>query len=35
VANKSQFIKDDKNLNNLNKILKEIEPLKEAGKYQS
>ena len=33
VANKTKYIKDDHNLNNLNKILKEIEPLKEAGKY--
>lgn len=31
VANKSQYIKDDPNLNNLIKILKEIEPLKEEG----
>lgn len=31
MASKLQYMKDDQNLNNLNKILKEIEPLKEAG----
>jgi hypothetical protein len=32
ITTKTKYIKDDHNINHLNKLLKEIEPLKEKGK---